>query len=490
VFFDDGLFVSDSYLNAVVDNLVNGKPLVYLEDVSNVSVGEAGQVILVNCSSIKVKNQNLSHTTVGVELWGANNTTVCGNNITNNHYGIYLGNSSNNNIYHNNFVNNIEKVYETYYSINNKRDDGYPSGGNYWSDYTSVDVKKGPYQDETGSDGVGDTPYYGDHYPLMNPWPSGFSLHELEVTLSVLTLLPLGNLTSIEAAVTNNGINIEQSVTISLFVNNTIVNSTIISVLEDGSFYTITYPWTPTAKGIYNITAYVNPVSGETSIENNQETEFVSISPPPEVGVKVGDWIRYEYTITGAPSGTTPPTWIKAEFLTVEGANATVRITMHMSDGTEQNQTVTMDIASGGGSLYTFSGFVVCSNCTTGDSVYISGYGNVTIAGETTRTCAGAGRTVIYASFSQYGTQLTYYWDKLTGVMVEASVVSGAMTGTAKATETNMWQASSSGFPIEPIYLYVLAALVMVMAVGAVVFILRRRKKQTEATIPETDRHE
>jgi len=487
VFVDDGLFVSDSYLNAVVDNLVNGKPLVYLEDLSNVSVGEAGQVILVNCSSIKVKNQNLSHTTVGVELWGANYTTVCGNNITYNHYGIYLGNSSNNNIYHNNFVNNIEQVYETYYSINNKRDDGYPSGGNYWSDYTGVDVKKGPYQDETGSDGVGDTPYYGDRYPLMNPWPSGFSLHELEVTLSVLTLLPLGNLTSIEAAVTNNGINIEQSVTISLFVNNTIVNSTIISILEDGSFYTITYPWTPTAKGIYNITAYVNPVSGETSIENNQKTEFVSISPPPEVGVKAGDWIKVDYTVTGAPLGTTLPLWLKVEFLSIEGTNVTVRVTMHMSDGTEQNATAPVDIVGGGGEAFGLSGFVIPANLTVGDVVYMSGYGNVTIAGETTGSYAGASRTVVFASFSQYGTQLTYYWDKQTGVMVEASTTSGTMTGTGKATETNIWE-PAPGFPIDPILLYIVIAVVIVAV--AVFLVMRRRKASTEGTTPEMDNHE
>jgi hypothetical protein len=54
-------------------------------------------------------------------------------------------------------------------------DDGFPSGGNYWSDYAGIDLYSGPYQNETGSDGIGDTPYVIDennidHYPLMNPW--------------------------------------------------------------------------------------------------------------------------------------------------------------------------------------------------------------------------------------------------------------------------------------------------------------------------------
>jgi hypothetical protein len=195
------------------------------------------------------------------------------------------------------------------------------------------------------------------------------------------------------------------------------------------------------------------------------------------VGVKAGDWIKCTYTISGWPSGTPYPEWLKGEFLSVEGTNVTVRVTMHMSDGTEQNATVPVDVVAGGQALG-LSGFVIPANLTTGDSVYITGYGNITITDETTRTYAGASRTVVFASFSQYGTQLTYYWDKLTGVMVEASVVSGGVTATSKATETNMWQAAPSGLPIEPIYLYILAALAII--IGATAFIVRRKKKPPE----------
>jgi hypothetical protein len=62
----------------------------------------------------------------------------------------------------------------------NKWDDGYPSGGNYWSDdnwynYIFVDEKSGHYQDQLGSDGICDTPLFpdpsnteeSDNYPLM-----------------------------------------------------------------------------------------------------------------------------------------------------------------------------------------------------------------------------------------------------------------------------------------------------------------------------------
>jgi parallel beta-helix repeat protein len=163
-----------------------------------------------------------------------------------------------------------------------------------------------------------------------------------------------------------------------------------------------------------------------------------------QVGIKIGDWIKLDYTLTGWPAGTPYPQWLRAEFLSFEGTNITVKVTMHSSDGTEQNETVPIDVVAGGQALG-LSGLVIPANMTTGDTVYISGYGSVEIAGETTGSYAGANRTVVYTSFSQYGTQLAYYWDKQTGVMVEASTTSGGMTGTAKATETNMWQPESSG---------------------------------------------
>jgi len=53
-------------------------------------------------------------------------------------------------------------------------DNGYPSGGNYWSDYNGTDLYCGPHQNETGSDGIGDKPYMidgnnTDRYPLIYP---------------------------------------------------------------------------------------------------------------------------------------------------------------------------------------------------------------------------------------------------------------------------------------------------------------------------------
>ena len=204
----------------------------------------------------------------------------------------------------------------------------------------------------------------------------------------------------------------------------------------------------------------------------------LALSLPPsqevQVGVKAGDWIKVEYKVTGWPGGQPYPEWLELEFLSVEGTNATTQVTMHMSDGTEQSETVSVEVATGGGEAFGLSGFVISANLKKGDSFYMTGYGNVAIEGETTRTYGGARRTVVYTSFSQYVAQFTYYWDKLTGVLVEASIIYGDyadMTATAKAIETNMWEADPPDVRM-PWWPWIIVAVV---AVGLVIFFIRRR---------------
>jgi parallel beta-helix repeat protein len=110
----------------------------------------------------------------GVLFEMSGHNIVYGNNLTNN--GIYfMYGPSNNFIHHNNFVAVEVGFWDP---ISNIWDNGYPSGGNYWSDYDGVDFFSGPYQNETGSDGIGDTPYdlhtdNVDDYPFMDlsPFP-------------------------------------------------------------------------------------------------------------------------------------------------------------------------------------------------------------------------------------------------------------------------------------------------------------------------------
>jgi parallel beta-helix repeat protein len=108
-----------------------------------------------------------------IKLAGSSNNAITGNIITDNRwYSIRSDNSSDSNIiHHNNFINNNQNVFDEGKNI---WDNGYPSGGNFWDDYTGSDTFSGPGQNIPGSDGIGDIPYSvpvgnRDNYPLMHP---------------------------------------------------------------------------------------------------------------------------------------------------------------------------------------------------------------------------------------------------------------------------------------------------------------------------------
>lgn len=184
------------------------------------------------------------------------------------------------------------------------------------------------------------------------------------------------------------------------------------------------------------------------------------------MGVKAGDWIKLDYTVSGAPSGSNLPTWIRLDFKTVEGTMATAKMTLHMADGTEQTSTVSLDISGkGGAALPVLLGGVIPANSEVGDGFSFTGMGSFTLEGETTRTYAGASRTVLYTHVSMLGTDLTYYWDRQTGVMVETSGTSGGMNVKAVGSETNMWAASGGGgipeFPVQLGFTLLAAAVIV-----------------------------
>ncbi len=103
----------------------------------------------------------------GMWIGESSNNTIIGNIISScADYGIFIRTvgSKNNIIFHNNFEYNQVNANDI---GNNTWDDGYPSGGNYWGDYTGEDVD---------GDGIGDTPYpipggdNVDNFPLMELW--------------------------------------------------------------------------------------------------------------------------------------------------------------------------------------------------------------------------------------------------------------------------------------------------------------------------------
>ncbi|UCF50003.1 MAG: right-handed parallel beta-helix repeat-containing protein [Thermoplasmatales archaeon] len=110
-FFNDGLYItSESIENNVQNNEVNGKPLIFLKDESDVTIDTAGQIFLINCDNINIQNQDLSNTAIGVWMFGTNNSQILRNSIMNNRDGIYLEKAYNNNIIENILLENIRSI--------------------------------------------------------------------------------------------------------------------------------------------------------------------------------------------------------------------------------------------------------------------------------------------------------------------------------------------------------------------------------------------
>lgn len=206
------------------DNIVNGKPILYLSRLNNQVIDNVpvGQIIMSECSHGTLKNIMVAETDYGIQIYECQNTTVENVSLESNFFGLcavggvwlWMRNSSiignmlgvvginvtagwlwRNNftdnaigllllecpyfmVSSNDFVNNIIQAssfcspppwifsgWETEWSK------GYPQGGNYWSDYSGSDEMRGRDQDIPGPDGFGDTPYSTvdvyDQYPRM-----------------------------------------------------------------------------------------------------------------------------------------------------------------------------------------------------------------------------------------------------------------------------------------------------------------------------------
>jgi parallel beta-helix repeat protein len=126
---------------------------------------------------IFINGNNISNNNISIYLFMCANITISENNITSNtNIGIYLRLSTNIRVFHNNIINNPNQATDDN-SNENQWDNGYPSGGNYWSDYTGIDLNSTPNQNVPPPDGIGDTPYVldadsQDNFPLMEPYTS------------------------------------------------------------------------------------------------------------------------------------------------------------------------------------------------------------------------------------------------------------------------------------------------------------------------------
>ena len=134
--------------DVVVQGLTLTKNLVNIEFIesvnctlqnSNSSSADVG-VLLVDSTLCKLDNNTLTDCRINLQAVGSTNNSMTGNYLLANGFcAVDFDSSANNSFYHNS-VNNVGANYTVYRAGNNVWDNGYPSGGNYWSDYSGVDL--------------------------------------------------------------------------------------------------------------------------------------------------------------------------------------------------------------------------------------------------------------------------------------------------------------------------------------------------------------
>ena len=194
---DYGINLYSSNENAILHNTIsmckwNGINIFDAENntISNNTITQCYTGLILHFSKYNSISENrLSNNSfAGLSLFEYSDRNVLVNNrVFNNEYGIFTMNSWYNVVYHNNFINNSQQVYDPAWNNSqihpsiNFWDDGYPSGGNYWSDY----VGRYPNAKEFNGSGLWDKPYVidgnnQDRYPLMYPY--GIQTYKLNIT--------------------------------------------------------------------------------------------------------------------------------------------------------------------------------------------------------------------------------------------------------------------------------------------------------------------
>ena len=227
-FHSNGIMMYGDFLDKVVsndiasNNTVSGLPIIFIKDQIGVHLDNivAGQLLVAHCENITISNMNISDVNVGIALYFVMNATVENVDISgtswdampiynstdvvvrychlysNGYNGVTFyhvaGAVISNNLIEHNWPAGIAAMFNcsgvvayNNYLIGNSMqiwgemilDAGYPTGGNYYSDYVGQDLLSGPNQDLSGPDGIGDVPYLNasqqDRYPLMEPFGGG-----------------------------------------------------------------------------------------------------------------------------------------------------------------------------------------------------------------------------------------------------------------------------------------------------------------------------
>jgi len=207
--FDVGLFLNGSCDVLVTKNLIVGNEYgIQLFCSSENMISEND--IFGNSFGIGFADQSENNTVFGNAIWSnydgfwlrhsSNNTIFANDIVRNDMYSLAFYYSSDNSVYNNNLTSN-QQIYCD--GSANAWDDGYPSGGNYWSGFVGAD---------SNQDGIIDCAYVldannTDNYPLAG----AFLFYEYSNSTPSLLVTLVSNSTVSEFTISVSPDNLEQS---------------------------------------------------------------------------------------------------------------------------------------------------------------------------------------------------------------------------------------------------------------------------------------
>lgn len=215
-----GLDTRGSENNTITDNVFsNNEYGIFLDLGSNTNLifnnsfhshSESGMYLSSSAFNTVANNTVHSSLRNGMYLRGSfNHNLIVYNHVHSNvEEGIFAGHGAKQNLIHHNHLENNNGATPVFNASHKQVqdlagsswDDGYPSGGNYYSDWLSPDIFSGPLQDVTGADGIVDDPYYvnnlaQDNYPLTRSplGPAGPPEATIDLDPDTLNLKSKGN---------------------------------------------------------------------------------------------------------------------------------------------------------------------------------------------------------------------------------------------------------------------------------------------------------
>lgn len=304
------------YLYQTTNSVVSG---------NNVYSNHVG-IFLFSANNDLVGNNTVSNQIfIGIDTYTTQNDTFAANNVSSNGWiGLRLLYSDYDLVYHNNFVSNGQTPpqYNEGFQVNdvptsthtsynppqnttNRWDDGYPIGGNYYSDGIHRDYCSGPSQNIcTYPDGINDGSaginseyvwnngasfvYYvvtQDRYPLNAPFHATTSMPDFSINTPQPTTLSRGSSVSITITINSLG-NYSDTVTISATSSaaNTTFSPSMISVnLQPGSHTNSTFriiAGNAASTGTYTLNVHASG-SGLTHSSTTSYSISSSIQQPP-----------------------------------------------------------------------------------------------------------------------------------------------------------------------------------------------------------------